>query len=246
MQKPDYQIRPIDLRIENVGKLIPGSKRRYIWRFQAADGPHTLTLRLSVMSSKFKLAYDNTDFERGDIPYFAPFEHRSTRGDLRFLFEQQKTHMKLYINEQLFEMGCPIDVWTNRNGRPDKSKSVAKIIPKESQLDRPLDRRQTDYQLGGLPGHPISQHHVNRPPMHHPLQPGMMSRQEELEKIRFNKGLLISDGMKSPTLPSGPSASRLLWPALDQYEEQPDKFFGMNFNHDTKTVASIITKLYSP
>jgi hypothetical protein len=243
MLKPDYQIRPIDFRIENVGKLIQGSKRRYAWRFQSPFGPHQLTLTLSVMSSKFKLSLDNNEIERGDMPYFAPFEHRVARGDLRFLVEQHKTNMKLYINEQLFEPNCLIDVWVNRNGRPEKSKSVAKLIPKESQLDRPLDRRQTEYGLG-TGGPPANSHYVNRPPLNYPPAP-LHNRQEELEKIRFNKGLLVSEG-KSPTTVHGPSASRLQWRNLDPYEEQPDKFFGMTFNHDTKTVSSIITKLYCP
>lgn len=241
MQRPDYQIRPLDVRVENVGKLITGSKRRYTWRFQSPQTTHVLALTISFMSSKFKLVLDNSELERGDVPYFAPFEHRAVRNELQFLIEQQKTNMKLYINGQLFEPGCLIDIAAARLGPPQKSRSVAKLVPKESQLDRPIERRPTDYLIGDP--HP-GPHFATRPPMPHPLPPAQHSRQEDLERLRFQKGLLVGSGRSAPSTPSGPSASRLMWPTLDQYEEQPDKFFPMNFNHDTKSVASIITKLY--
>lgn len=248
MLKPDYQIRPLEVSIENVGKLIQGSKRRYHWKFQSPTGVHTLKLTLSIVSSKFKLSYDEVEVDRGEIPFFQAFEYRWARDDLRFLIEQQKTNMKLYINEQLFEPNVTIDVWLNRNGQHKRSNSTSKPMPKESQLDRPIDRRQTEYGLGvGLPMTPTYMVHPSQPRTNFAGHPPLPPRREELEKIKFNKGLLTGTVRSlSGNTGSGPSASRLSWRELDPYEEQPDHFFVMTFNQDTKMVMSIINRLYSP
>lgn len=237
MLKPDYQLKPLESRVENVGKLIHGSKRRYAWKFQAPDGPHELCLTLSIVSSKFKLLYDGSELDRGEMPFFQAFEHRAAVGDFRFLIEQQKTSMKLYVNEQLFELGCNIDVFLNRNPRLKSSRSVAKLVPKESQLDRPVERRQTEYLLP--PRGPGAQGTVNV------ALARAQARQEELEKIKFNKGLLVSQEKSGVIRPvSGSAPPKFQWTPLDPYEAAPDHFFAMSLNHDAKMVESIINRLY--
>lgn len=234
--KPDHQIVPLEYKMESIGKLINNSKKKYVWRFDQKGEVHILILILSIVSNKFKLTLDGSEIDRGSISFFQTFEYKTTANNLSFIFQQQKNHMKLYINEQLFEMGSYIDVWEKPFSKFDKSKSVNKQLPKESQLDRIYERKQT--QIFG-----------NTSRFKFTGQPFSLANDPQMENNRHYLNGPVSHFENTGALKNGGgqnwAKTELVWTTSDDYETKPDSFFIMNFNQDSNAAFNLIKQIYS-
>ena len=231
MKKAEAQLRPIDIKVENLGKLINSSKRKYTWKFNRNEEIHQFSLTLSIMSNKYKISYNEKEVDRGTLPFFQTFEYQTVLHDLSFLVEQQKTNMKLYINEQLFEIGSMIDVWINKATRNEKSMSVNKLTPKKSQVSRVMEKRNKEVGFEGA-----SFRHIKMPP------PANFMRAPESHKVFLKTGDIFRE---NETKHFENEKMRLGWTNLDDFELKPDSFFEMNFNHETELMKILMKKIYS-
>lgn len=55
----ENNIKAIDFRVEDVGKHLKNSKKRYTWTFSLDQKLHTLTLDASILSGKMKVTLDS-------------------------------------------------------------------------------------------------------------------------------------------------------------------------------------------
>ena len=234
-------LNPIEVKVENLGKLINASKRKFTWAFDFDSKKHEFSLVLSVVSNKYKIFYDNSEVDKGSMPFFHPFEYRINIDDLEFFIEQQKNNMKLAVNDQLFAKGSKIHIWNPKNLKMEKSKSVAKILTKESQLDIPTDRRVTENQLN-----------TKLPPKPYQLPPQKNFQKQPTNKPPenlFYKNDFFSDNNKNdfepPLIENGSTGKRgIRWNGIDPFETKSDIFFKMKFNQETQLERDLIEKLY--
>ena len=228
---------PTNVTIENLGKLINSSKRRHSWSFQYNSVAHELILILSSMSNKFEIFYDKIEIEKGNAPFFHPFEYRFSLGDLMFHIEQQKNNMKLVINDKLFILGNNIHIYAVKNLKMEKSKSVAKIN-QAPIMELNLAKRATQaFPVGFVPSK-LQQIPLKTVP-----------KANKIDNLFYQNEFVSNQNINDFEPPKMDSDNgkirRLKLPNLDDYERKPESFFRQSFNQENELIKSTIKKLYS-
>lgn len=95
-------IKALDYIVEDVGKHLKSSKKRYLWKFSLSNVSHTLVLDASIITGKVKLTLDGKVLVAGDLSSNVSFQHHFKVDEFAMIILQQSTDFELRINNQTF------------------------------------------------------------------------------------------------------------------------------------------------
>ena len=135
------KIVPLRIDVDNVGKLLNMSKKKYSWSFEFENKSHLIVLTVSLLSNKYNLKFDNVIDDTGVKPLFDALylEYRAEP----FLFKIIETNLtfNLYINGQLFQVGKPIEP------KRQSTRIYLKDIPDQPSQEVSTPIRRTSHSI---------------------------------------------------------------------------------------------------
>lgn len=84
-------IKALNYLVEDVGKHLKSSKKRYLWKFSLSGNNHTLTLDTSIITGKIRLAIDGKVLVSSDLVNNVSFQHHFKVDDYSLVILQQAT-----------------------------------------------------------------------------------------------------------------------------------------------------------
>ncbi len=96
------EITPLRFNVEEVGKHVKGSKKRFTWEFSSKGKLHLIVLDFSFISGKVKLAVDRRVLYESELPSNAAFQHPFTLDGYAVNVIQQGELFELRINNKVF------------------------------------------------------------------------------------------------------------------------------------------------
>ncbi len=96
------QIVALHFNIEEIGKHVAGSKKRYVWAISLKNKSHTITLDFSFISGKVKITVDRKVLLENEIPSNVSFQYSFTLDGFALNIIQQGETFELRINNKVF------------------------------------------------------------------------------------------------------------------------------------------------
>lgn len=88
--------------MEEVGKHLKGSKKRYFWTFELSGKRHRVVLDSSMLSGKVKLELDGKVIVDQEISMGTAFQHPFTLDGFSLNVLQQGDNFEFRINNKVF------------------------------------------------------------------------------------------------------------------------------------------------
>jgi Fas apoptotic inhibitory molecule (FAIM1) len=88
--------------VEDVGKHVKGSKKRYCWDFSLNGRAHSLVLDFSFISGKVKITVDRKILLENDLPADVSFQYPFKLDGFALNIIQQGDSFELRINNKVF------------------------------------------------------------------------------------------------------------------------------------------------
>lgn len=88
--------------MEDIGKHVKGSKKRFSWTFGLNGRNHTIILDFSYISSKIKLVIDRKTILETELPANSSFQHPFTMDGYAVNILQQGETFEVRINNKVF------------------------------------------------------------------------------------------------------------------------------------------------
>lgn len=96
------EIKAVRFNIEEIGKHVKASKKRFSWSFSLDGRVHSLTLDFSFISGKVKLIADRRTLLENEMPADVSFQHPFTLDGYALNILQQGETFELRINNKVF------------------------------------------------------------------------------------------------------------------------------------------------
>lgn len=96
------QIQALRFEIEEVGKHVKGSKKRFTWDVSLKDKYHTIILDFSFISGKVKITVDRKILLENELPSNVSFQYPFTLDGFALNIIQQGETFELRINNKVF------------------------------------------------------------------------------------------------------------------------------------------------
>lgn len=88
--------------MEDIGKHVKSSKKKFSWVFALNGRNHTIILDFSFISGKVKLTVDRNDLLNTELPATSSFQHPFTLDGYALNILQQGESFELRINNKVF------------------------------------------------------------------------------------------------------------------------------------------------
>ena len=95
-------IKAIRFDVEEIGKHVKASKKRFTWNFSLNGRSHTISLDFSFVSGKVKLVVDRKSILENELPANVSFQHPFTLDGFALNILQQGQTFELRINNKVF------------------------------------------------------------------------------------------------------------------------------------------------
>ena len=96
------EIKALRFDIEDIGKHVKGSKKRFTWDFSLNGRAHVIVLDFSFISGKVKLVVDRKNILENELPANVSFQHPFTLDGFALNILQQGQTFELRINNKVF------------------------------------------------------------------------------------------------------------------------------------------------
>ena len=96
------EIKAVRFEVEEIGKHVKSSKKRFNWTFSLEGKMHSLTLDFSFISGKVKLLCDRRTLLENELPADVSFQHPFTLDGYALNILQQGETFELRINNKVF------------------------------------------------------------------------------------------------------------------------------------------------
>lgn len=98
----DTEIRALNFEVDEVGKHVKGSKKRYAWTFELSGKKHKMVLDSSMLSGKVKLELDNKILIDAELSVGVAFQHPFTLEGFSLNVLQQGDNYEFRLNNKVF------------------------------------------------------------------------------------------------------------------------------------------------
>ena len=92
----------MNFKVEDVGKHVKGSKKRYQWTISLKGKVHTVNLDFSFISGKVKVVVDGRTLLENELPPNVSFQYPFTLDGFSLNCIQQGQTFELRINNKVF------------------------------------------------------------------------------------------------------------------------------------------------
>jgi uncharacterized protein YjaZ len=96
------QIQALRFDVDEVGKHVKGSKKRYCWEIALKDKAHSIVLDFSFISGKVKITVDRKILLENELPADVSFQYPFTLDGFALNIIQQGESFELRINNKVF------------------------------------------------------------------------------------------------------------------------------------------------
>ena len=96
------EIKAIRFDIEEIGKHVKASKKRFTWIFSLNNKNHTIIVDFSFISGKIKISVDRKTLLENELPANVSFQHPFTLQGYALNILQQGQTFQLRINNKVF------------------------------------------------------------------------------------------------------------------------------------------------
>lgn len=96
------QIQALRFEIDQVGKHVKGSKKRFTWDIALKDKHHTIVLDFSFISGKVKITVDRKILLENELPSNVSFQYPFTLDGFALNIIQQGQTFELRLNNKVF------------------------------------------------------------------------------------------------------------------------------------------------